>query len=167
MPAIRALLESCVNDAGLPTQLVSILLEESPWLDGQSEVHNDFALELLSEPFLKLCLGDSEVQRFISAYNRLVALALYPPSEVQNAAYTACLRAISAYGTNDDYGRGDYCVFDESFSGNRISVTVYGNFRFPANALGALHNVIKEFKAHYGSLEVITEDGNLVAELTP
>jgi hypothetical protein len=136
-------------------------MEQAPWLDGSTEVSQSLAPELLSESFASLSLGTAEIYRFVSAYNADVRAASHPSPEMQEAAYTACLRALAPFGMDYELGGRDFWVFPESFA-DGPSIIVFPGFTLPPDAIDALHKVAQAFASGYSAIEVITEEGDIV-----
>ena len=162
MTTLRDQLEVCARRSGISVAIVPVLIEQAPWLDGTTEVSEALAPQLLSEPFGSLSLGAAEIDLFISAYNKEVRAAAHPSPEAREAAYSACLRALAPFGKDYELGGRDFWVFPESFA-DRPSITVFPGFTLPPEAISALQAVATAFAHEYTAIEVITEEGELIA----
>ena len=162
MLTIRDRLEACAARSGISAAIVPILIDEAPWLDFTATVSESLAPQLLHEPFASQSLADGEIALFIAAYNQEVRDGAHPSPKARDAAYRACLNALAPFGRDYESGGNDFWVFPESFA-DSPSITVLPGFTLPPEAIDALQQVANEFSFEYEGIEVITEEGDLVA----
>lgn len=140
---------------------VDALLEESPWLDGKSEVNDELAEELLGELFDQWELRP-RIPAFVGAYNEFVLVNTGARHPTREQAYAQMLRVLDSHGRNSPTGDGDFWLVEDSFSTDSPCVVVFSSTSgLSTSALQQLGEAaaICQF---FSQVLVVDEDGNVL-----
>nr|WP_297354227.1 hypothetical protein [uncultured Caldimonas sp.] len=138
MPPVASFLQQWSFSREIASGFAEYLLDECPWLDGETELNSELAVELLADSFGRWKLLE-EVPTFIDAYNEFVLVSSGVRHPAREQAYTAMLQVLAEYGRNDGCGEGDFWLVEATLSEEKPRVVVFDrSFKFSEAALDQL-----------------------------